>query len=177
MRPDFDEDKDIKIMGQYNNNDKEDTVQAEHEYHLQHGNIEKARQFGAIMADEVMAWEGDQDNIDLLLNEQFLYVFAATVAFDCFTPSRITAVTALSAFYDRIKQSSPEFYTTISSSPAFSFYYLCLRNRSDLGKCVGQTFAMLCGCGEDKNLIERGKRLYSDFLVSAQGKSSQLKFA
>ena len=110
MRPDFDEDKDIKIMGQYNNNDKEDTVQAEHEYHLQHGNIEKARQFGAIMADEVMAWEGDQDNTDLLLNEQFLYVFAATVAFDCFTPSRITAVTALSAFYDRIKQSSPEFY-------------------------------------------------------------------
>ena len=45
---------------------------------------------------------------------------------------------------------------------------MCIRDR---------TFAMLCGCGEDKNLIERGKRLYSDFRVSAQGKSSQLKFA
>ena len=171
------DDKDMKIVGS-EGLIKPDMIEQEHRYHKDTGNIEKARKLGKTMAKEILAWQDiTESDEQQCLNEQILYIFACTVAFDNFTPSRITAVTALSAFYDRLKEHSVDFYNTISGSPAFSFYYLCLRNRNDLGRCVGETFAMLCSNHEDEQLIKKGRELYAHFLSSAQGIAKRLAFS
>ncbi|MBR6407314.1 MAG: hypothetical protein IKS19_01780 [Clostridia bacterium] len=170
------DDRDMKIVGS-EGSASPDTIAQEHKIQKDNGNLEKAKKLGNTMAKEVMAWaDVSECEPQQLLNEQILYIFACTVAFDNFTPSRMTAVTALSAFYDRLKEYSADFYNTISCSPAFSFYYLCLRNRNDLGRCVGETFAMLCDNSEDERLAKKGRELYAQFLSSAQGISRRLEF-
>lgn len=171
------DDRDMKIVG-LNDKSAPDNTENEHRQQKDNGNLEKAKKLGITMAKEVMAWQDFTDCEEQeRLNEQILYIFACTVAFDNFTPSRMTAVSALSAFYDKLRETSLEFYNTISSSAAFSFYYLCLRNRNDLGRCVGETFAMLCSRSEDEQLIKRGRELYANFLSSAQGIATRLNFS
>ena len=175
--PYIEDDSDIKIAGCNRKNDiLPDSTIADHELQSQNGNLERARKFGALMADKVYSYANSAPDISLHLNEQILFVFASTVAFENFTPSRITAVTALSAFYERLKGISADFYHVIANSADFSFYYLCLRNRANLGQSVGETFSMICDGNGSKNLVLRGSTLFSDFLDAARHIAEGLEF-
>lgn len=172
----YEDDSDMKIAEFKEKRDGvSDQTIADHEKQTQNGNLERAKQFGSLMADMVYAYNNSQKD-EVALNEQMLFVFAATVAFDYYTPSRMTAVSALSTFYERLNDISTDFYHVISNSAAFSFYYLCLRNRPSLEKSVGETFAMICGQAEDVQLAQKGSRLFSGFLDEASDIADKLNF-
>lgn len=171
----IDDDSDIKIAQFGKGRDNlPDKMIADHEQQKQNGNLERARAFGAAMAEKVYAYDAPEP--EQKLNKQILYVFASTVAFENFTPSRLTAVTALSSFYDRLKGISLEFYNLISNSAAFSFYYLCLHNRPNMAQSVGETFAMMCGDNGNSSLSKKGSELYASFIEEARCEAVGLEF-
>lgn len=173
----YEDDSDIKIAEfKEKRNVMHDQTIADHQLQTQNGNLERAKQFGALMADKVYAYENNSQEEAVALNEQMLFVFAATVAFENYTPSRMTAVSALASFYERLNGISSEFYHVISNSAAFSFYYLCLRNRPSLERSVGETFSMICGNAEDTELAQKGSRLFAEFLGEASEIAEKLNF-
>lgn len=173
----YEDDSDIKIAEFKDKNDIiADQAIADHKQQIQNGNLDRAKQFGMLMAEKVYAYESSLPNNAFAVNEQILYVFAATVAFDFYTPSRLTAVSALSSFYESLNSISTEFYHMISNSADFSFYYLCLRNRPNLEKSVGEAFAMICGQTDNIELAQKGSQLFGEFLAKANDIAGKLQF-
>ncbi|MCL2089365.1 MAG: hypothetical protein FWH14_07775 [Oscillospiraceae bacterium] len=149
------------------------------------GNLEKARQLGAILAAEVDSNDGEfvfgldnRENHDIILQRRLLLAFTITKALEMFAPNAITAKTASGFFLDTVKVTSPHIYADIRENPAFSYYLLALReSKSKSGNsAVGKTFSKLCGREEDEIYKELGEALYLHFLDLVCQKCEGLRF-
>lgn len=130
----------------------------------QNGNLDKARQLGARLAQAV-AENGDAAR-------RSLAAFAAVVGMDGALPAGPTAETARNAFYESLGG----FYDELRSAGTFSFYYLCLQAGDRVEQQVGATFAELCGAPRDAAMIAEGTALYQKVLEESAGLAAALAF-
>ena len=153
------DDSDIKIAGQEPSEEVSDSMVAQ-EYLTQreNGNIERARQLGRTLAielfgcDEILNLGYDRSETPLVLAQRrVLFSFVAGRAIDELTPNSILADTAVSAFYDVVKE-HPSIYAEINDAAAISLYMLTSRAPGLEPNAVGRVFAKLCG--------REGSRLY-----------------
>ena len=168
------DDSDMKIMGDDYDfpEEKDDSHETARQLEQEkaNGNLNRARQLGAMMAEEVSAVEGDSPENEpaLLTQRRILLAFAAEVGFEAFLPTSILTETAQSVFYETLSKDAPAFYEDLQESGAFSFYYLCVREGRQVEEKVGQTFASLCGKPKDAALAQEGEGLYRRFIDRVQ---------
>lgn len=136
------------------------------------GNTAKAKQLGAFLANEILDrrteatvdFPGAPEKIEctdeILLQMQVLMVFSAEYCLERYLPVSVLCATAVNKFYDELYRKAPDFHETVSSGTAFTFYYLDIRERSDIAAHVGKSFAMLCGDEDDEKLCILGKELF-----------------
>ena len=170
------EDSDIKIAdGKFGKSDDFfDAVEFIEETKKQrfNGNNAKARALGANIVssfsysaapDELLALAeefGVEITPEVLLQIKILSVFTAEVCLNSMLPSAMLSGVAINALYDVLDRVSPEFYSVMYNSTAFSFYYMCLKNGDDVAGSIGRRFAMLCGDRDSRPLAFFGKKLY-----------------
>ena len=159
------DDSDMKIVGE--SKEKEPVLcsgealkQAQ-----QNGNLEKAKQFGATLAERVLKQSVENAVRSLL-------AFAATVGMDSALPAGVVTETARNAFYNGLGA----FYEELRTAGTFSFYFLCLQAGAAVERQVGVTFAQFCGNPEDETLIAKGMELYRAFLTEASALADTLRF-
>ena len=171
------DDADMKIVGEFSSHSHHDHFDAlefieETKKQRFNGNTAKAKVLGSnivsafsykaapeelyALADEL----GIKLDEEILLQAKILSVFSAEYCLNNFLPSPMLSSVAVGELYDVLLVVSPEFYEELSSSMAFSFYYLCVRESDGAPNKVGEQFAMLCGKKDDGRYIEFGKRCH-----------------
>ncbi len=130
------------------------------------GNLARARRLGAVMAEDVSSIEGENPACDTahMTQRRILLAFAVEVGLDTVLPNKLLSETAQSIFYDTLLTTASTFYDDLQKSGAFSFYYLCVREAEQVEKCVGETYATLCGCSGDKKIAKMGTELFIHFI-------------
>ena len=168
------DDSDMKIMGDdYDLPEPKDDTQETAQLlqrEKENGNLNRARQLGALMAEEVSAVEGDFPAVEpaLLTQRRILLAFVVEVGFDAFLPNSILTETAQSVFYETLQKDAGAFYEDLQESGAFSFYFLCVREGRQVEEKVGETYASLCGRPKDEALAIEGRTLYERFIRRVQ---------
>ncbi|MDD3693698.1 MAG: hypothetical protein PHX02_07355 [Oscillospiraceae bacterium] len=130
------------------------------------GNLARARRLGAVMAEDVASIEGENPACDTahMTQRRILLAFAVEIGLNTVLPNKLLSETAQSIFYDTLRTTASTFYDDLQKSGAFSFYYLCVREAEEVEKCVGETFATLCGCPGDKKIAKMGTDLFTHFI-------------
>lgn len=170
------EDSDIKIVdGQFGKSDDFfDAVEFIEETKKQrfNGNNAKAKALGANIvssfsyhaAPEELAQLAGEFGVEItpevLVQIKILSVFTAEVCLNSLLPSAMLSGVAVNALYDVLDRVSPEFYSEMYNSTAFSFYYMCMKTGVDVAGSIGRRFAMLCGDRDSRPLAFFGKKLY-----------------
>lgn len=136
----------------------------------ENGNLIRARRLGAILAEDVSSIEGESnaDDAVFITQRRILLAFAVEVGLNTALPNRLLSETAQSVFIDTLRTTASSFFEDLQKSGAFSFYYLCVRERRDTKKSIGETFASLCGKNGDKKLAVIGAELYDRFINQVQ---------
>lgn len=136
------------------------------------GNSDKAKKIGARIASLVPGSDNDDivelNNVlkDLLTAPYVMYqirvliIFTAESNLHRLLPTSFLATTAINALYDTLIEAEPRFYDNISDGTAFTFYYLRLRSGGDIGRGIGEAFAMLCDRENDEKAIALGAEVY-----------------
>ena len=147
------------------------------------GNIEKAHQLAMELSAEVGANDDeyllDADSFkEVVMQRRLLLAFSIISSLDSLCPNPLIATITKNHFYDNIQELSPQIYDDIGENTAFSYYYLCLRdNVGDPAKCIGATFAKLCGNEGSKIYRELGENLYNFFVNVVSEGIEKLHFA
>jgi hypothetical protein len=177
------EDNDIKIAGKTISQLPDDLFSEEIEIKRQgaYGNIDKARSLGSELADVVIDYECDFTDLEIednyiKLHTKILFAFIVFTSLENYQNNKILASTTLSTFDDKFKKRDAILYDELSRTGAFSFYYLCVRRGNDIERCIGRTFAMLCGKDGDATLIEYGEVLYFRFLNIVKMRVKDINF-
>lgn len=178
------DESDIKIAGSHPSRTISKTANdsvSESDIETEKYNIDKARLLGKALAESVIKAQSGlgiisnyDDAIDMQLQNRMLLCFAVSTGLEKYTVGSLAARTALNCFYNSLKSLDAEFYDDLSSTGAFSFYYLAVRRHSDIERRIGQTFAMLCGKDGSSVYQELGEALY--FTYMEQVKSEICRF-
>lgn len=170
---DSNDDSDMKIAGKNNQNkSRDDTLDeaAELIKQKENGNVEKARKLGELLSTEIIKIDGESafgedkaEDCDLRMQRRLLLAFTACSCVENCISNKIIQRVIVNSFYNCIKLENEQFYEDLKGSGAFSFYYLCVRRGGDVDKCIGKTFAMLCGRENDTVIAELGTALYYRF--------------
>ena len=137
-------------------------------HHKTSGNLEKACMLGRKLAAAVLE---EKQELTCLpagqeyggpLQRQLLFGFAVCAGLERLLPDEILSRAAQNAFFDALKEMSPQFYWYLNDSGVFSFYYLAYRRGGNVEHSIGKTFAMLNDMNEDDILAEVGEALYCD---------------
>ena len=175
------EDNDMKIAGKTITKLQDDLFSEELEIRRQeaYGNIDKARKLGSELADIVIDYECDFDNLEIVdnyikLHTKILFAFIVFTSLENYQNNKILASITLGIFDDQFKKRDANLYDELGATGAFSFYYLCVRRGNDVERCIGRTFAMLCGKDGDDTLIEYGEVLYFRFLNIIKMKAKEI---
>nr|WP_317412504.1 hypothetical protein [uncultured Solibaculum sp.] len=182
------DDNDIRIAGDHPSRETSeenvlDQTAQELEREKRNGNLERARQLGALVAGEM--WASDSESLfgadaseggQGLFERRLLYAFAASTGLERYTPNQLCARTALSSFYDILKKEAPDLYDQLENSFAFSFYYLDLRRGQKVPADIGKSFAMLCNREDDPVYAQLGEALYLRFLDVIKAQAGSLHF-
>lgn len=149
----------------------------------QNGNLGKARRMGARLAEDIAAIDhitppanGAAENPALLTQRRILLAFAAEVGMDAFLPNNLTAQEAQNIFYNNLHLIAPAFYDDLQESGAFSFYYLCVRNGRQVERCIGETFARLCGMADSESYARMGIDAYNRFMAQVKRLAELMNF-
>lgn len=135
------------------------------------GNIFKAKSLGERLA----ALSPDcNSGIDLsnLIGDTFisssamyqirvLLVFTAQTTLHRKLVLPLLSSSAVNAMYDKLIETSPDFYENISDGAAFTFYYLSIRRGKNIVSDIGEHFAMLCGKEGNAEFQELGAHIYT----------------
>ncbi len=170
-------DSDIKIY--YSKNDtrgisKEfQNVFESMNFHRLNGNLAKAKEFGVDLAQAIInsCDAKSQKSVKelfvkkfqtqaIMLQVQVLLVFAVEAALHHEIKSTEIVTTILNSMYDEIKKVYPNFYKNISDGAAFTFYYVAIGQKGDIGFNVGEAFAMLCGVKNAEDLVPSAKEIW-----------------
>lgn len=130
------------------------------------GNLARARRLGALMAEDVSSIDGENPVCDTahMTQRRILLAFAVEIGLNTVLPNKLLSETAQSIFYDTLRTTASTFYDDLQKSGAFSFYFLCVREAEEVEKCVGETFATLCGFAGDKKIAKMGTDLFNRFI-------------
>ena len=129
--------------------------------------LDAARVIGSALAEMTKQAERGFElaiDDDLLLQRRLLLCFAVSTGLEDNAVTPQVSRTTLNTFYDTLKRTDPGFYDDIGNSGGLSFYYLAKRQRGDIERRIGQTFAMLCGKDGDPVCQELGEALYCRYL-------------
>lgn len=182
------DDHDIKIFEKRSPLYDDDNFAEEFEIERKNGNLERARELGAIIANEIINLDPDSEfyfcdiNVDigwrdnLYLQSRLLMAFAVEIGLTKHISSAILSFTALNSYYDRIKEEMPFFYDSIIGDRAFSFYYLAMRCGDNLDLSISETFAMLCGNADNKDYERLGDALFYRFSAAVEKLCSDIGF-
>jgi glucose-6-phosphate 1-dehydrogenase len=184
------DDSDIKIFGA--TGDAADTVEllesaALLERQRNNGNIAKAKALGESLA-ELETDNTDKATIEHLIavdeanpgvlerQVRALLVFLAqnTLSEKLITP--LLSTCAVNAMYDKLIESSPEFYQSICDGVAATFYNLSLGRGDDVDTNIGESFAMLCGMEGDEVYTALGAKLYRRATDTIRNMIDECKF-
>lgn len=180
------DDFDMKIVGEAPKEKAQNDLfsdNAEYENEKKNGNISRAKELGAVLAnefvsvckkDELTITENDSEG--LIVQKILLLSFTVMAGLEQFCPNMSVANTARTAFYDKLFALDKEIFEKSSDTGAFSFYYLSFRRGTEVDRRVGQTFAMLCSHDGDPIYQELGEALYCWFLSVIEGKVTAANF-
>ena len=181
------EDSDVKIFIPSKHSDQDlESISAVEEmnYHRQNGNVDKAKQVGAFVAE--LAFESglsEKLSDEVFLSDQFypqlcaLMLFSAEAALNYYLPSQQLSATAINALHESLIEKNHPVYDTVMESPAFSFYHLSVKKGgTDIPTDIGEAFAMLCRQESNAKFIEQGRNLYTMILGIIEAKIVELKF-
>lgn len=178
---------DIKIVGEHPSDDikrngNSNYNSAELELETKNGNIERSKEFGSIIAHEVIrsvnmfvSDEEQTKNAELRLQRGILLTFTAVAGIERICKNQVMANVAESSFYEVLSKEAQELYRRTVDTGAFSFYYLAFRRGIEVDRRIGQTFAMLCSHDGDPVYQELGEALYCWFLATVDSKAKSLK--
>jgi hypothetical protein len=165
-----DDDSDMKIAGTPPAPEKPDDTAIELEQQKQNGNLSKAQKLSEELAKKIIDEDGvtsfgidSSESDEVRMQRRLLLAFVVDYFVDKNIDNSILGQVILNHFYDSLKQSVPEFYEDIRESGSFSFYFLCIRNGSNVEHCIGSSFAMLAGYEGDTVMTELGKALFFRF--------------
>lgn len=182
------DDFDMKIVGETlkdetTTNKELFSDNTEYEKEKQNGNIAKAKELGAVLANEfVSVCKNDEltinedDSESLIVQKVLLLSFTVMAGLEQFCPNMSVANTARTAFYDKLFVLDKDLFNKSSDTGAFSFYYLSFRRGTEVDRRVGQTFAMLCSHDGDPIYQELGEALYCWFLSVIESKVKSADF-
>ncbi len=169
MRSDFD--GDIKIYQKKSDIEagEFDGLVKDIDFHKANGNTAKAQLLGRKFA----AIRPTDEGLDILraddrLESEFLYQARVLITFLCGRVTRenvsepILSDLIRNSMYDALKENENGYYKNIADGAAFSFYRLALKKSTDRAEAIGEEFAKLCSCKNDKKLIELGKKIYTN---------------
>ena len=98
--------------------------------------------------------------------------FTRFVPLFCFLRKQLSII-----IFEALGKKNLEFYDSVVSSPAFSFYYLSVRKGgTDIPKDIGEAFAMLCRKESDPFFIGEGSKIYSMVLDFVEAEISDAHF-
>lgn len=163
-------DEDIKIAGNKPSvSVKENLRLSQEESLLSDEEIRKAKEFGAVVADEFCSasavYTDAVEEVDegMAAQRHLLLSFTATIGFETYLKSGAVTGIAQKSFLACVKEKSPDLYKYTSDTGSFSFYYLAHRRGGEVERRMGQTFAMLCAHDGDPIYQELGEVLYCWF--------------
>ncbi len=179
------DDSDMKIAGSkpseaVNASERETDVVYEH--HRDSGNLAKSRRLGASLADYIERFgnvNGDPStgDIKIELHKRLLAIFAMVVGIESLLPDRVLIRASLNVFYDTLKKEKPQLYDAMSSSGAFTFYYLAYRKGSGSNReGIGSSFAMLCGNDGNQAFIDMGLAVFDEYYSYVEQLIGELNF-
>ncbi|MBQ8209597.1 MAG: hypothetical protein IJZ35_03315 [Clostridia bacterium] len=173
------EDLDIKIFSPIKKSETEEPVVIVDEMKRQvlSGNMQKAKALGKAIADFFPEAAEKEElwnmakccnicELDRNIKDQaiILSVFTAEYFLNINLPDAILSTSALTVLYDTLTADMPELYNHLLSSTAFSFYYMNMDRKSADPALIGQTFAMLCGDKNSKELCCYGETVFKTSL-------------
>ena len=173
------EDFDIKIFSPVKKREDEEPVAIADEMKRQvlSGNLQKAKDLGRsvaeffpVAAEKEELWNMAKDccvtELDRNLKDQaiILSVFTAEYFLNLYLTDAILSTSALTVLYDTLTTNLPELYNDLLSSTAFSFYYMNVDRKHADAQIIGQTFAMLCGDKNSKELCCYGESVFNTTL-------------
>lgn len=149
------DDSDIKIAGREPMNSplKEDEAYDGYEEQRLNGNQSRALRLGLTLCCEL---DKIKEIPDITTQRKLLTIFSYAVAVEQLLDNDNLVRTTLNVFYDSLKKSDPELYDLMSSSGAFTFYYLEHRRTNTSAQNVARAYAMLSGREGDEALIIQG---------------------
>ena len=174
------EDFDIKIFSPIKLQKKnEDSVVLADEMKRQviSGNLQKAKKLGETIAvsfqeaaekEELwtMAENCNVKELDRRIKDQaiILSVFTAEYVFNHYMNDPLLSTTAITTLYDTLTKDSPDLYSNLLASTAFSFYYMNLGEKETAPDVIGKTFAVLCDDDDNDSLLCYGKNVFINSL-------------
>ena len=188
----YNEDHDIKIFSPVKKIQEPETVVIADEMKRQaiSGNLQKAKSLGETIAknfreaankNELLHLSEDCGVAELTRNIKdqaiILCVFAAEYALNHFLTDSILATTAISQLYDTLTDDSPELYSNLLASTAFSFYYMNIDLNNVDAQIIGKTFAVLCDDDFNESLFCYGKTIFSTSVESYRKAIETVDFA
>lgn len=170
------EDDDIKIAGEPQAMPPDDGELAAMEFQRQkeNGNIDKAYTLGKRLAellfssDDLVAahcCKKQAANEVIRGNARVLFAFMVDTVLEHGCPDSMTAQTAINYFHEQVRAKSPEAYSEILESGAFSLYLLCSRDEKMSRSCIGAAFADGCDMEQDDAVVKLGDTLYNVFFA------------
>lgn len=168
-------DEDMKIVGA--EMPKEADAAAKWQAHKNCGNFDRAHRLGAILAQQLMNFQEDDDA--LLLQKQMLFAFTMDTVGPALLPDELLVQTARGTFFGRLRTLLPDFEDTMHRLGAFTFYRLCVDGYAPTAlpaAKIGAVFAALCGKAEDAQTEARGAALFQSYVERLQETVSMVDF-
>ena len=169
------EDADIKIFsGSFASKAKQpDDEAAVFIGEKENGNIDKAKELGRILAEQVLNLSLAEDSAIVVSQKKILYGYVCKKVIEGNCANSVLAQAALGAFLEYIKKVSQSDFDIIQDSVAFTKYLLAEHDRQNT---VGSVFAALCQDKNNAELICEGDRLYSEWSADCSKAFDQIAF-
>lgn len=137
------------------------------------GNMDKARALGLRFAQELICKEGGLtsfgvgafDDARTVTQRKILFSYVVNQVIADLFPNSIVAQSAMSSFYNKIEQESPETSEMLFDSVAFTMYILTARSSPSDPKAIGEVFARLCQREDDPLFVRYGMELAEYFTL------------
>lgn len=188
----YNDDHDIKIFSVIKKTNEPEPVVIADEMKRQaiSGNLQKAKYLGDTIAKSFREAADKKELLHLsedcgiaeltrsIKNQAIiLSVFAAEYTLNnCLTDS-ILSTTAISQLYDTLTDDSPELYSNLLASTAFSFYYMNIDIKNIDTEIIGKTFAVLCDDDYNEALFCYGKTIFDTSVESYKKTIETIDFA
>lgn len=188
----YNEDHDIKIFSPVKKAQEPEAVVLADEIKRQavSGNLQKARALGTKLAESFREAAEKKELLNLSIDcglaeltrnikDQaiILSVFSAEYALNHYLPDPILSTTAVSQLYDTLTDDSPELYSNLLASTAFSFYYMNIDIKDADTDVIGKTFAALCDDDDNASLFCYGKTVFATSLDNYKAEIEAVDFA